>query len=74
MALINYVTKHNIGDRDSSAYQSVVDSNPYQGLIPEKVECIGHVQKRVGSGLKAEEQLQSEIERWKTPWRPWSLN
>eukprot|EP00112_Aurelia_sp_Birch-Aquarium-sp1_P017849 Seg418.7 transcript_id=Seg418.7/GoldUCD/mRNA.D3Y31 product="hypothetical protein" protein_id=Seg418.7/GoldUCD/D3Y31 len=41
-----------IGDGDSSAFQSVVDSNPYPGLIPKKGECIGHVQKRVGGRLR----------------------
>ena len=41
-----------IGDGDSSAYQKVVESKPYEGLIPQKAECIGHVQKRVGSRLR----------------------
>ena len=41
-----------IGDGDSSAYQTVVDSKPYKDLIPAKGECIGHVQKRVGTRLR----------------------
>ena len=41
-----------IGDGDSSAFKKVLDSNPYNSsTIPEKLECIGHIQKRVGAGL-----------------------
>ena len=40
-----------IGGGGGSAYQKVVESKPYEGLIPQKAECIGHVQKRVGSRL-----------------------
>ena len=41
-----------IGNGDSSAYQKVVKSKSYEGLIPQKVECIRNVQKRVGSRLR----------------------
>ena len=44
---INY-----IGDGDSSAFQTVVKSNPYPGAIIKKLECVGHIQKRVGSRLR----------------------
>ena len=51
------VQKHNlcyttfIGDGDSSSYPAVVEENPYQGKEVKKGECVGHVQKRVGSNL-----------------------
>ena len=33
---------------DSSTYNSIVESQPYgEDSIPNKLECIGHVQKRV---------------------------
>ena len=34
---------------DSSSFKEVVESNPYSefGIVPEKVECVGHVQKRL---------------------------
>ena len=41
-----------LGDGDSSTHNSVVESKPYgDDSIPRKLECIGHVQKRVGSRL-----------------------
>ena len=43
LAYINY-----IGDGDSSAFQKVLESNPYPGKTINKLECIGHIQKRVG--------------------------
>jgi hypothetical protein len=42
-----------LGDGDSSTYNTIVDREPYgDHCIPEKLECIGHVQKRVGSRLR----------------------
>ena len=42
-----------LGDGDSSTYNSIVESQPYgEDSIPNKLECIGHVQKRVGSRLR----------------------
>lgn len=41
-----------IGDGDSSSYPNVVKEDPYPGLVIKKGECIGHVQKRVGSNLR----------------------
>ena len=40
-----------IGDGDSSAFAKVAESNPYPGKSVNKLECIGHIQKRVGSNL-----------------------
>jgi len=53
------VEKHNlryttfIGDGDSSSYPTIVAEDPYPGVTIAKGECIGHVQKRVGSGLRS---------------------
>ena len=41
-----------IGGGDSSAFQTVVKSNPYPGKVIRKLECVGHIQKRVGSRLR----------------------
>ena len=39
-----------VGDGDSSSFPEVVDAKPYgDGVVIKKKECIGHVQKRVGS-------------------------
>ena len=39
-----------LGDGDSSTNNTIVEREPYgEDCIPEKLECIGHVQKRVGS-------------------------
>lgn len=45
--------KDMLGDGDSSTYNAIVQSKPYgDDCIPNKLECIGHVQKRVGSRLR----------------------
>ncbi|KAI8764666.1 hypothetical protein BgiBS90_030051 [Biomphalaria glabrata] len=41
-----------LGDGDSSSYKKVVDSKPYGEKPIEKLECIGHVQKRCGTRLR----------------------
>ena len=42
-----------IGDGDTKAHQSVVDSKPYgDDTKIDKLECIGHVQKRMGTRLR----------------------
>lgn len=44
---------HYIGDGDTESYKNVTDSKPYGiDCIPEKLECVGHVQKRLGSRLR----------------------
>ncbi len=45
--------KNMLGDGDSFTYNNIVESKPYdEECIPNKLECIGHVQKRVGSRLQ----------------------
>ena len=37
-----------IGDRDSSSYKRLSESNPYDSLeFVRKEECLGHTQKRL---------------------------
>jgi hypothetical protein len=43
---INY-----IGDGDTKTYQAVLKEDPY-GVPIKKIECVGHVQKRMGSRLR----------------------
>ena len=40
-----------IGDGNSSAFKKVSESNPYPNKPIEKLECVGHIQKRVHAGL-----------------------
>ena len=40
-----------IGDGDSSAYKNVCESRPYGDIPIGKLECVGHIQKRVAAGL-----------------------
>lgn len=48
---VRYVTY--LGDGDSKAFQSVVDSIPYGKKVEiSKIECVGHIQKRMGSRLR----------------------
>ena len=45
--------KDMLGDGDSSTYSAILECKPYgEDCIPNKLECIGHVQKRVGSRLR----------------------
>ena len=41
------------GDGDSKSYKDIVEADPYPGFKIVKSECVGHVQKRVGSRLRA---------------------
>lgn len=41
-----------LGDGDSSSFKTVKESKPYDGVEVQKLECVGHVQKRVGSRLR----------------------
>ena len=41
-----------IGDGDSKTHASILTADPYPGIKVEKLECIGHMQKRVGSRLR----------------------
>ena len=41
-----------IGDGNSKAFLEVVKADPYDGFSVKKGECIGHIQKRVGSRLR----------------------
>ena len=58
---IRYMTY--IGDGDSKAFPAVVEAQPYgPDKIPVKGECVGHVQKRVGTRLrKLKKTCGSEI-------------
>jgi len=50
------IEKHNLrytefyGDGDSKGYDAV--KNIYEGVLVNKLECVGHVQKRVGTRLR----------------------
>ena len=41
-----------IGDGDSSFYASVVKAAPYGDIEIKKMECVGHIQKRMGTRLR----------------------
>ncbi len=40
------------GDGDSPSFKKVCESKPYYGVDTEKLECVGHVQKRCGTRLR----------------------
>lgn len=42
-----------LGDGDSKGFQSVVEDQPYGMCELDKLECLGHVQKRMGSRLRS---------------------
>ena len=52
------ISKHDLkyvnylGDRDSASFKTVANSQPYGDIETNKLECVGHVQKRLGSRLR----------------------
>ena len=54
------------GDTCTSSFKEVVSSKPYgsYGVTPNKLECVGHVQERLGTRLK---NKRKEYKRTKTP-------
>ena len=52
IAKYNVLYRYYIGDRDSKTYTGLVNSHPYDDVEVIKKECIGHVQKRMGSRLR----------------------
>ena len=62
----NLIYKEYLGDGDTSSFNDVIKSNPYkkQDVLPIKLECIGHVQKRLGTWLR---NLVKSYKGTKTP-------
>ena len=57
-----------LGDGDSASFRKVNESKPYgESADVEKMECVGHVQKRCGTRLRklVNEKKRFEIGRWK---------
>ena len=55
-----------IGDGDTTSFKEVVDAKPYEkyGITPKKLECVGHIQKRLGNRLRV---LRKSYQNSKTP-------
>ena len=49
-----------IGDGDSKGFKMVTEADPYPGTQIQKDECIGHVQKRIGKGLRELKKMGSD--------------
>ena len=60
------IYKSYLGDGDTSSYKDVVATNPYEeyGIVPIKLEGVGHLQKRLGNGLR---ELRKSYKNTKTP-------
>ena len=50
-----------IGDGDTKSFHNVIDANPYPGFLIKKAECVGHVQKRVGTRLRKFKKENKEL-------------
>ncbi|GFU15425.1 uncharacterized protein TNCV_2700241 [Trichonephila clavipes] len=59
-----------IGDGDSKTFSSIAEKKPYGDSVPiEKIECVDHVQKRMGSRLRKLKALWgggNKLSDWKT--------
>ena len=62
----NLIYNFYFGDGDTSSFKQVFDSEPYKGhgVRPEKLECVGHTQKRMGTKLR---NLVKSYKGTKTP-------
>ena len=60
------IYKDYIGDGDTSSFKEVIEAKPYKefNVTPNKLECIGHVQKRLGNRLR---QLRRGSKNTSTP-------
>ena len=64
------IEKHNLryvkylGDGDSKSFPAI--QNTYDDIEVEKLECVGHVQKRVGSRLR---NLKKRKQRFRREWK-----
>ena len=49
------IYSHSIEDGDASSFKKVIELAPYNGydILPQKLECVDHIQKRLGSHLRA---------------------
>ncbi|GFS51125.1 uncharacterized protein TNCV_3532441 [Trichonephila clavipes] len=51
-----------IGDGDSKTFSSITASNPYgEDITVSKIECVGHVQKRMGTRYEKLKQMSSKL-------------
>ncbi|GFX59254.1 uncharacterized protein TNCV_4304861 [Trichonephila clavipes] len=51
-----------IGNGDSKTFSSITAFNPYgEDITVSKIECVGHVQKRMGTCLRKLKQMSSKL-------------
>ncbi|GFV55583.1 uncharacterized protein TNCV_1820701 [Trichonephila clavipes] len=51
-----------IGNGDSKTFSSITASNPYgEDITVSKIDCVGHVQKRMGTRLRKLKQMSSKL-------------
>ncbi|GFW65225.1 uncharacterized protein TNCV_394911 [Trichonephila clavipes] len=51
-----------IGNGDSKTFSSITVSNPYgEDITVSKIECVGHVKKRMGTRLRKLKQMSSKL-------------
>ncbi|EFN75401.1 hypothetical protein EAI_01109, partial [Harpegnathos saltator] len=50
--LYNTAYAYYIGDGDSKTFSALLNARIYDNIIPKKLECVGHVQKRMGRWLR----------------------
>ena len=56
----------NIGDGDTKAHQRVIAASPNNNMEIKKLECIGHMQQRLGTRLRnLLREKRTKVVRWK---------
>ena len=51
LQLHNLRYRYYVSDGDSKGFSAVNELNPYDDLVVEKIDCVNHVGKRMGTGL-----------------------
>ena len=46
---------------ETQSHSAVIEANPYPGTIVQKLECVGHVQKRCGSRLRSIKNCKDKV-------------
>ena len=52
LQLHNLRYRYYVSDGDSKGFSAVNELNPYDDLVVEKIDCVNHVGKRMGTGLR----------------------
>ncbi|KAL8594968.1 hypothetical protein ACOMHN_038765 [Nucella lapillus] len=63
LELLNFRCTHLLGDGDAEAHAAVNEDAPYGDCSIERIECVNHVTKRMGTALRTLVEKQKSTKR-----------